>query len=356
VLVGAYLREVARGRADGVEGVEALLKASLRTLDLGEERRAQMLKGLKGVRVRPPTPGGYIGLGSQVWARLLLADWTLDGGEGLARAEALAEGIPAAAEKDEAHDLLSGKAGAIVPLLSLARRTGNTRYVELARALGDSLCEKARRVGDTACWPNAEQWPEGVGGYVHGVTGIGWVLTLLARATGEGRYADMARAAFAFEENLFDEKEQGWRDLRGLEGAPMAAAWCHGSVGIGLAHLDLDPTLSQPGTRLTLRRAAGVTYRLGLGWNHCACHGDMGAWELLERAIAAGEGPAGVSREQLLASLVTSIEDHGPSCGLARDAFVPGLLPGLGGVVYQLLRAHPEHELPSILILGGGAS
>ncbi|MCP3097391.1 type 2 lantipeptide synthetase LanM family protein [Myxococcus sp. K15C18031901] len=356
VLVGAYLREVARGRADGVEGAEALLKASLRTLDLGEERRAAMLEGLKGVRVRPPTAGGYIGLGSQIWARLLLADWALDGGEGLSRAEALAEGIPAAAEKDELDDVLSGKAGAIVPLLSLMRRTGNTRYLDMARALGDALCQRARRDGDTACWPNADQWPEGVGGYVHGVTGIGWVLTLLARATGEGRYAETARAAFAFEENLYDEQARGWRDLRGLEGAPTAAAWCHGAVGIGLAHLDLDPTLSQPHTRVMLRRAAGATYRQGLGWNHCACHGDTGAWELLERAIALGEGPEGVSREQLLASILTSIEDHGPSCGLARNAFVPGLLPGLGGVVYQLLRAHPEHALPSILVLGGGAA
>jgi lantibiotic modifying enzyme len=26
------------------------------------------------------------------------------------------------------------------------------------------------------------------------------------------------------------------------------------------------------------------------------------------------------------------------------------LLPGVGGIAYQLLRAHPEHDLPSILI------
>jgi hypothetical protein len=34
---------------------------------------------------------------------------------------------------------------------------------------------------------------------------------------------------------------------------------------------------------------------------------------------------------------------------MGRNAFTPGLLPGVGGIAYQLLRAHPEHDLPSIL-------
>jgi lantibiotic modifying enzyme len=51
--------------------------------------------------------------------------------------------------------------------------------------------------------------------------------------------------------------------------------------------------------------------------------------------------------------LLTSLEDNGPSCGLTRDAFAPGLMPGLGGIAYQLLRMHPDHELPSLLTFGG---
>ena len=46
--------------------------------------------------------------------------------------------------------------------------------------------------------------------------------------------------------------------------------------------------------------------------------------------------------------------DIGPVCGLARDVFVPGLLPGLGGVAYELLRAHPESRLPDVLMLSPG--
>jgi len=162
-----------------------------------------------------------------------------------------------------------------------------------------------------------------------------------------------AQAAFAFEDTLFDADEQNWLDLRVGEPKTTAAAWCHGSVGIGLAHVDIDPRFENPQTRQLLRRAAAAAWRLGLGWSHCLCHGDMGAWELLDRAIAAGEGPKGLSRDSLLELILTSLENHGPVCGLARDAFAPGLMSGAGGIAYQLLRAHPDSTLPSILTLGG---
>ncbi len=350
LLAGAYLRETAAGRADPVAGLEALFAATLRTLDLAEAKRAGLRK--QGIRIRPPAPGAYIGLGSQIWMYLALAHWDIKGGNWLERACTLAAGIPEAVAADEMHDMLSGTAGAIVPLLALARKTADERYLGMAWQFGDRLCEQARRKEDRAFWSHS-QWPEGVGGFAHGVTGIGWALTRLARETGEPRHLQTAQAAFAFEDALFDEEEQNWLDLRMLEGAKTAAVWCHGSVGIGLAHADLDPRLAHTRTRKIVRQSAAATWRLGLGWNHCTCHGDLGAWELLEQAIGAGEGPEGLSSEQLLGLILTSLEDHGPSCGMARDAFAPALMTGVGGIAYQLLRAHPDSALPSILIPGG---
>jgi lantibiotic modifying enzyme len=175
-------------------------------------------------------------------------------------------------------------------------------------------------------------------------------LTQLTRTTGSARHQQLAQEAFAFEDALFDEQEQNWRDLRMLEGSRTKAAWCHGAVGIGLAHLNLDPALDRAATRKVVHRAAAATWRLGMGFNHCACHGDVGAWELLDHAIASGEAPKELSALNLLDLIVTSLEQDGPSCGVGRDAFTPGLLPGVGGVAYQLLRAHPESDLPSILI------
>lgn len=350
LLTGAYLRERDAGRADPVDGADRLFAALLRTLDAAEEKHLEQ-RG-KGAMVRPPAPGAYLGLGSRIWGNLVLAEWGLDGGNGFERAVTLARDIPRAAASDDVHDLLTGKAGAIPPLLALARRSGDEQWLRMAHEIGAALCEDATRRDDAAFWTHTN-WPEGVGGFAHGVTGVGWALFQLARATGEERFDATARSAFAFEEALYDAGERNWIDLRMFESAKSCAAWCHGAVGIGLARLDLDPVLADPATRRSLRRAVSATMRLGLGWNHCACHGDVGAWELLDRAIALGEGPEGLSRDGLLASILTSLEDRGPICGLLRDAFIPGLMSGLGGVAYQLLRAHPDSALPSILTLGG---
>lgn len=352
LLMGAYLRETSAGRVDPVDVVEAVYDAALYTLHLADAKFQKIHK--EGLKVRPRPPGGYIGIASQIWTYLVLTHWRLDGGDGLERACALAEdAIPEAVDADEVCDLLGGTAGAIVPLIFLARKTGEERYLRMAARLGTRICARAKRNGHCACWPHSN-WPGGTGGFAHGVTGIGWALTKLALETGDERYQRIAQSAFSFEEALFDEAEQNWLDLRGLEGTRTSAAWCHGSVGIGLAHLDLDPTIRNPSTRQILRRAAAATWRLGLGWNHCVCHGDFGAWELLESAIALGEGPQQLTTLRLRELLLTSLEDHGPSCGQPSNAFSPSLMPGLGGVAYQLLRMHQDSDLPSLMTLAGG--
>jgi type 2 lantibiotic biosynthesis protein LanM len=348
LLLGAYLHEASAGRADAIHGLDTVFAAALHTLHLDEAKRERL--GDEGLKIRPLPPGAYLGLGSQIWTYLVLAHWNLDGGDGLQRACKLADQIPAAATaSDVVHDLFSGSAGAIVPLLALAGETGDKSYVRLASQVGDRLRERAKHRNGQAYWTQDES-PEGMGGFAHGVTGIGWALTHLARATGSAQHEQLAQEAFAFEDALFDEQEQNWRDLRMLEGATTVAAWCHGAVGIGLAHLNLDPTLTHKSTREFLRRAATATWRLGMGWSHCACHGDLGNWELLNHAIAAGEAPKELSASYLLDVILTSLEQDGPSVGMGRNAFTPGLLPGVGGIAYQLLRAHPEHDLPSILI------
>lgn len=348
LLAAAYLRETRAGRAEPVAGVDGLLAAILRTVDLAEDKRRRA--EASGLKLRPRPIGGYIGVASQLWTHLVLAAWGGDDGQGLRRARQLAERIPEVAAGERSSDLIDGIAGAIVPLLALAKASGEARYLDMACALGDLLGERAEHRGDTARWAEA-RWPEGMGGFAHGATGIGWALSRLARASGQTRHQALARAAFAFEDSLFDQGEQNWLDLRNFEQARSTAAWCHGSVGIGLAHADLDPQLRDPATRPLLRRAAQATWRMGLGANHGLCHGDLGAWELLDRAIALGEGPDGLGRDHLLASILTSLEDHGPVCGVSRDAFVPGLMSGQSGIAYQLLRAHPDSGLPSVLTL-----
>lgn len=352
VLVAAYRREMEAGRADAVAGLDDLLHDLLNSMRLANEQYFSRRLTVK--RARPPNPGGYLGLGSQIWAWLTLEHWGATEQTGIEQACALADLMPEAIAADTFSDVLAGNAGAIVPLIMLARASHQPKYLAMAIEAGDRLCASAQRKDGMAYWTH-ERWPQGLGGFAHGASGVGWALAKLAQASGETRFAEMSAAALAFEDSLFDAQEQNWLDLRGLGGDKAAAAWCHGAVGIGLALTDLHPGLADAGVRSKLRVAAETTWRCGMGLNHGVCHGDMGAWEWLETAIRADLGPAGLDREQLLASIVSSLEEHGPTCGLTSNAFSPGLVSGLGGVVYQLLRAHPASRLPSVMIMDGEA-
>ena len=354
LLVVGYLREVEAGRADPVDGVAELLPRLRKTLRCAELQREKQSREM--THPRPGSPGGYIGIGSQVWTLLTLRRLGVDAGDCLERACGLAAFLPASVEADAVQEMLVGKAGAIVPLLMLGQESGQRTHMQLAIDIGDSLIASGivRESDGAMCWKHAK-WPQGIGGFAHGVTGISWALAKLALATGEPRFAAASAASGCFEASLWDEEEGNWLDLRLWDGVRTAAAWCHGSVGIGLAQLDLDPTLSAPGARERLRHAAAASWRQGMGWNHSLCHGDLGAAELLVKAVDAGVAPEGMTRDSLLAWILGSMDKYGAVCGIVRDTFSPGLMAGLGGVAYQLLRMHPDCRLPSVLMPGGGA-
>ncbi|MEO6088296.1 MAG: lanthionine synthetase LanC family protein, partial [Umezawaea sp.] len=340
VLLAGYLHEVAAGRADEVDGIADLLDGTLRTARLTQRWWAEQAMH---TRRRPDPAGGYIGLGSQVWSWL-----TLDrlGQDSLPDALFLAEQLPAAIDASEGPDLVVGTAGAIVPLLLLAERTGDDRWTDLAVRTGDTLVADALRPAPgQACW-SVSNWPAGIGGFAHGATGIGWSLARLAIATGESRFAELSDAAAAYEETWYDTDRGGWRDPR--EPTSLVAAWCHGAVGVGLAAADLlardRPSVADRHADV-LRRAVACAPRDGFGWTHTLCHGDTGVWELLALA--------GHDRATLDALVLGGIEEHGATTGLAREVYSPSLLSGSGGVAYQLLRMHPDSDLPSVLLLGG---
>ncbi|HEX8865278.1 MAG TPA: type 2 lanthipeptide synthetase LanM family protein, partial [Lentzea sp.] len=331
VLLAGYGIEVNAGRADEVTGLDSLLADVVHTMRLGEDQLARERATTSAMR--PESPGGYVGLGSQIWGWLMLHRFGV--ADGLERAGVLAGQVAEGVRVDESFDLLHGMAGAVVPLLRLAEATGERQWTSLAAQIGDRLLGAVTSDG---CWQTAS-FPEGIGGFAHGATGIGWVLARLAAVTGDASYRRGADSAFAYEESLYDAALRGWRDLRSP--GMTASAWCHGAGGIGVAAVDL-------GQHDVLRRAAAACWETGMGWNHTLCHGDLGAWEVVDAAITAGVGP--VDKATLDAHVLSSLEEHGPVSGLAREAFSPGLLPGLGGVAYQLLRMHPDCALPSVLL------
>jgi lantibiotic modifying enzyme len=129
-------------------------------------------------------------------------------------------------------------------------------------------------------------------------------------------------------------------------------AWCHGAPGIGLARLHTLPHLDDATIRTEIHAALQTTLARGFGLNHSLCHGDLGNLELLVQASEKLEDEqCGTQVHRLTAMILDSISRHGWLCGLPLGVESPGLMTGLAGIGYALLRlAEPAH-VPSVLVL-----
>jgi len=343
VTLAAYVREMRAGRADEVAGVQEALDGVLMVMRSTE-------------RVRPiEAVGGFIGVGSQILSWLILHAFQPQS-DFLAMAIARAEAMERRSFGEERNfDFLEGVSGAIVPLLQLADASGDARWLALAAKAARRLEEAAIVDERGARWP-AAVYDEPLGGFAHGSTGIGWVLTRLGlsgagSAEDRRRWLALGERAFDFEESLYLPEFGNWLDVRKPDSREFPNTWCHGSVGIGLAACDLYLRTGEDRHLDTLRRAVQAAKQGGWGYSHTLCHGDLSMWELLLRASPLVPDLLPPQAMPGSAVILSSIEEHGIVGGLARDAFTPGLMSGISGSIHQLLRMHPDCDIPSPLLM-----
>lgn len=101
-----------------------------------------------------------------------------------------------------------------------------------------------------------------------------------------------------------------------------------------------------------IRTAVRATLAEGFGFNHSLCHGDLGNLELVREAGRVLEDEALEAEAKRIAGRVLAqIEQEGPRCGASIHTEIPGLLTGLAGIGYGLLRAARPDQVPSVLLL-----
>jgi len=124
-----------------------------------------------------------------------------------------------------------------------------------------------------------------------------------------------------------------------------------------LARWRMSAYLDDPEIYSEIDAAWETTLNRGFGYNHSLCNGDLGNLELLWR------GNSGIEVEnesqelwhqrylQKTAAVLDSLEQQGCYCGVPGGTEVLGLMNGLAGIGYGLLRlVHPD-RVPSILVL-----
>jgi type 2 lantibiotic biosynthesis protein LanM len=254
-------------------------------------------------------------------------------------------------ERDSTYDLMGGAAGCVAGLLALHAVSPSDDLVTAATACGDHLLRSARRTTPGIGWPST-LFGVPLAGLSHGASGVAGSLLALHRLTGQTRFRDAAAAALEYERSLFDSEQGNWADLRPREDrqpsrAPMAA-WCHGAAGIGLSRLGMLSGLDAQTARWEIDNAVDATLAWGFGDNHCLCHGDLGNLDfLLQAGQALGQQAWNDAVERLTLEILDEVEHSGWRCGVNKPVATPGLMTGLAGIGYGMLRlAHPQAVPP----------
>jgi hypothetical protein len=269
-------------------------------------------------------------------------------------------------------DVISGSAGGVAGLLTLAALLEDDVLIADAVRLGEALVTAAVRSEHGWSWKQDDRLRHpNLTGLSHGAAGAAYALLELYRATGEKRWVSVATEAFRYERYWFCPNNGNWPDLRDNERKPakrhrpsvFRTQWCHGAPGIALTRLRAIEILDDAALREEAAIAIATTVEnteaalLDGTLDFSLCHGLAGNADVLLDAVTSEH-----SRSPRAHSLVEKIAAEGRSlyalsaqpwpCGLSvpgRES--PGLMLGLAGIGYYYLRLAYPSSVPSVLLL-----
>jgi type 2 lantibiotic biosynthesis protein LanM len=323
---------------------------------IAEEATQTVLKGLGKFKPQAETPvGAFTGEGSLIYF-LTHCGVLWDRPELLAEAEKRAHSLSSRISNDKSFDVISGSAGLIAVLLALHQHCASTQTLELAVQCGDHLLQHAQQTAQGKGWITLSNSAAPLTGFSHGAAGIAWALMKLAGATGELRFREAAITALQYERSLFSPAQNNWPDLRAArledQAVPYAIAWCHGAPGIGLGRTLMLEHYEDQEIYAEITAAVQATLSRNLGINYSLCHGDLGNYETLQQAMPFVQNSAVSERIRLLPShILAGIREHGWRCGVPLGVETPGLMVGVAGIGYGLLRIARPMQAPSVLAL-----
>ncbi|MFL6075217.1 MAG: type 2 lanthipeptide synthetase LanM family protein [Mycobacteriales bacterium] len=265
--------------------------------------------------------GAYDGFGGIAYALARLATLLADEDTRQWTALAVRLAEKAAAGPAAAH-VAAGTAGCLAAMTAVHQESGLPAAAELARSCGDRLAALAERTGGGCDLP--------AGGFTRGSAGVGWALARYAAAGGGDR---CARAA----STVLDHARIGLTPGSG-------DSWCAGTAGLAAAQAGL----AGASVEWAVKRLAGRPVLRDLS----LCHGELGIAEaLVELAARRPDSSAARARRRRGGLVLDAIGRYGASCGTPGGVPTPGLLSGLAGIGYGLLRLAFPERVPSVLLL-----
>ena len=225
-------------------------------------------------------------------------------------------------------DVLNGRAGAILGMLSLYEIGRDAILLDTAISFGNRISE---------CH---ESSANGVG-FAEGPAGLAHALYRLYTATNEQRFLNSARELMPVD--CFDQKRDS-----------LDVSWRAGSTGIGLACLHNLALPDNSSAHSMVQKALERCLSASLHGPDQVCSGTAGRLDFLAEASERGHGShlLTVARKQAGWGIIRARHNSGfylhPH--LPAGVFLPGFYEGLAGIGYEFLRLAFPGKLPSVLL------
>lgn len=253
--------------------------------------------------------------------------------------------------KDVLFDIITGNAGCILSLLTLAEHVEyKVQAIELASTCADSLMEAAIQSEDGLYWPILND-EKPLLGFSHENAGISLALSKLGEITNNSLYRDAGMASISYENTFYNSNEQNWPDLRGGDINSFMSTWCHGAAGITLSRCLGDQKITENMSKDLDACIYQLSHHKKLN-NHSLCHGMMGNLDILHTIATTTKQPALLNEFNIqLTEIAKDVTERGWLSAIPSHQLQPGLMDSLSGMGYSLLKFSAPQIVPNILAL-----
>jgi type 2 lantibiotic biosynthesis protein LanM len=259
-------------------------------------------------------------------------------------AEGLLPGLAPRIADDKVFDIISGSSGLLLTLLPLAAQRPDGPALQLAIACAEHLLKTDADGKEN--W-RATPFQRGLS---HGASGPALAFAELHRMTADPYYLATALSIADHERQLIGESE--WTD-RHHTATGHQCSWCHGAPGIALSRLATFAATKSTDIKVDIERTLQETAQNYWQSSHCLCHGTLGNVEPFVVAAQIPEFAPGAREliEMARDNIVHEIAEVGWRSAQASQSLGHGLMTGLAGIGYGLLRLAAPDRIPSILTL-----
>lgn len=245
-------------------------------------------------------------------------------------------------------DLIGGYAGIIIYFYK--NKHLKNRYKNNIIKLGEILLENATSINEqTIAWyPRLKEPQIDYASYAHGNSGIMTALIFLYDLAKEQKYLISFKKAWNIDKEM--KTENGWVDKR-KENNEYSANWCHGATGIAIARMEwlklnrennFFDLKEEKLARSELNLAINSILIEGLNLNNfCLCHGVTSNLLVLSQYVqyfdSSNDDLKRIVSENFRSIAHFGIHD-GWICGLGTQYYSYGMLTGISGILYALLK------------------